>query len=71
MTDLTEFKFFGVTFYEHPHEGDEGPLLVRRNGRLAVTYLFDRPSSCEEARAAFDDAEEWEDLQDFSQVFNR
>ena len=64
MRFFTQFQFFGITFYENPLLGDEGPLLVKKKGRLAETDLFDKPSSRAEAQAAFDDAEVWPDLQE-------
>jgi hypothetical protein len=59
MHKLTEFQFFGITFYEHPLLGDEVGYLVKKNGRYAQSDLFDKPASREEAQDAFDTATEW------------
>jgi hypothetical protein len=59
MHKLTEFQFFGITFYEHPLLGDEVGYLVKKNGRYAQSDLSYKPASREEAQDAFDTATEW------------
>ena len=33
----------GYRFYEHPHDGDESPMLVEIDGQFYQTDWWDRP----------------------------
>lgn len=56
---------YGIGFFECPVDGDESPLLVRKDGVFYYSTLYDLPTSAAEAQEEWDystgdNADEWE-----------
>lgn len=44
------FNIDGISFFEHPTQGDESGLIIKTGGKFYITDLYDRPDSIDEAR---------------------